>query len=85
MTPPDPTCQELVELVTDYLEEALPADERAVFELHLTECDGCIAHLEQMRTTIRLAGALKPEDVAPEAEEALRSAFRAWRERAVGE
>lgn len=84
MTPPELTCQELVELVTDYLEEALPADERAVFEKHLAECDGCFAHLEQMRTTIRCAGELKPENVPPEAEEALRHAFRAWRERTVG-
>jgi anti-sigma factor RsiW len=73
------SCQELVELVTDYLEGAL--DERHVraFERHLTGCDGCTRYLEQFRTTIRLAGTLIPDDLTPEAETALLQAFRGWR------
>jgi anti-sigma factor RsiW len=73
------SCQELVELVTDYLEGAL--DERHVraFERHLTGCDGCTRYLEQFRTTIRLAGTLTPDDLTPEAETALLQAFRGWR------
>jgi anti-sigma factor RsiW len=53
---PDLACRELVELVTDYLEDALPADVRERFEAHLAECDACDAYVEQVRTTIRLAG-----------------------------
>ena len=46
-------CRELVELVTPYLEGALPADERALVDQHLASCDGCQAYLQQMRLTIR--------------------------------
>jgi anti-sigma factor RsiW len=53
---PDLTCRELVELVTDYLEDALPDGERERFEAHLAECDACDAYVEQVRATIRLAG-----------------------------
>ena len=48
------TCQQVVELVTDYLEDALGATERARFETHVADCDGCDAYLGQMRTTIAL-------------------------------
>ena len=48
------TCQELVELVTAYIEGALPPDEHALFEAHLAVCRGCTAYLEQMRQTISL-------------------------------
>ena len=75
------TCQELVELVTDYLEGALPATERARFEEHLADCPYCRTYLEQMRQTIRLLGALPAETIAPEAESTLLSAFRDWRAR----
>jgi anti-sigma factor RsiW len=72
------SCQELVELVTDYLEGAMPPADRARFEEHIAGCDGCAAYLEQMRATIRLAGRLTPDAVPPEAERALLSAFRSW-------
>jgi anti-sigma factor RsiW len=45
-------CQEFVELVTDYLEGALPDGERARFEAHLAECDGCAGYFEDMRLLI---------------------------------
>lgn len=73
------SCRELVELVTAYLEGALSAGARKRFEAHLSECDGCSTYLEQMRTTIRFSGALRVEDVSPEAERALVHAFRGWR------
>jgi anti-sigma factor RsiW len=49
-------CREFVELVTDYLEETLPERERARFEAHLAECDGCTDYLDDMR---RLVGSLR--------------------------
>jgi anti-sigma factor RsiW len=73
------SCQELVELVTSYFEDALPADERAEFERHITGCDGCREYVEQMRATIELAGSLSPADVSPEAERELLAAFRDWK------
>jgi anti-sigma factor RsiW len=73
------SCQELTELVTDYLEDALPPAEHARFEEHLAECGNCEIYLEQIRSTIRLTGTLAPEELSPEAEEALLHAFRDWR------
>jgi anti-sigma factor RsiW len=73
------TCRELVELVTDYLDGALDAGERARFESHIGACDGCTAYLEQMRLTIAVAGTLEPEGVSPEAERDLLRAFQDWR------
>lgn len=73
------SCQELVELVTDYLEEALPIDEHARFEQHLAECGNCQQYLEQMRATIELTGGLTPEALEPEAERTLLGAFSSWK------
>jgi anti-sigma factor RsiW len=73
------TCQELVELVTDYLEDALPAAERARFDSHLDECDRCLTYLHQLRTTLDLLGRLLPEDLGAGVERALLHAFRAWK------
>ena len=72
------SCQELVELVTDYFEDALgPADLRRVEE-HLSLCGHCQQYLEQVRQTIRVTGTLKREDLSPELEEALMAGFRGW-------
>ena len=73
------SCQELVELVTDFVEGALPAEERERVERHLDTCQGCRTYVEQMRQTIELSGHLTVDDVSPEAELALLEAFRGWR------
>jgi anti-sigma factor RsiW len=72
------TCRELVELVTDYFEDALPADERARFEQHVAYCDPCVNYLGQMRRTAEIVGALREDHVHPDARAALLSAFRGW-------
>ena len=54
-------CQELVELVTAYLDDALDPEERARLELHLADCDGCHTYVEQMRQTIAAMSAVGPE------------------------
>ena len=72
------SCQELVELVTAYLEGALSSDEQRRFEDHLAECGTCQVYLEQVRATIRLAGRVTPADLSPEAERDLLAAFRSW-------
>jgi anti-sigma factor RsiW len=76
------SCQELVELVTDYLEDALPAELHDRFERHIAHCSGCQAYLEQMHATIRATGMLTAESLSPEAESALLDAFRGWRQAA---
>ena len=75
----DLSCQELVELVTDYLEGALPPGLHERFEQHIAHCSGCTTYLEQMRATIAAAGTLARESISPEAERALLEAFRGWR------
>ncbi len=72
------SCQELVELVTAYLEGALSPEEHARFEAHLTECGTCRVYLEQMRETIRVLGRVTSDDLTPEAERELLAAFRSW-------
>jgi anti-sigma factor RsiW len=71
-------CQQVVELVTAYLEDALDPADRERFEEHLVFCDGCENYLEQMRKTIRLSGRLD-EQLPPELEAQLLEAFRSWR------
>ena len=75
------SCQELVELVTDYLEGALDQRDVRAFERHLEHCDGCTEYLEQLRTTIRLTGTLTLDDLSTEVEATLLQAFRDWRRR----
>jgi hypothetical protein len=79
MTERDLTCQELVELVTEYFEDTLPPHERARFELHLLGCDYCRLYLDQMRTTIDLAGTLAQTAVLPPARDQLLNVFRGWK------
>ena len=49
-------CNELVELVTAYLDDALDADTKSRFESHLGDCDGCENYLQQFRETVRAVG-----------------------------
>jgi len=72
------TCRGLVELVTDYLEDALDHVARRRFEAHLGECDGCVAYVEQMRTTVQVLGELPEESLSPDVRDRLLDAFRGW-------
>ena len=73
------SCQELVELVTDYLEGALDDRDVRAFEHHLAGCAGCTEYVEQLRTTIRLVGTITPADLTRDAETTLLQAFRDWK------
>jgi anti-sigma factor RsiW len=73
------SCRELVELVTDYLEGALPARDHARFEAHIAGCANCAAYLRQMRETLVMLGSLPADALSREAEDELRTAFRDWK------
>jgi anti-sigma factor RsiW len=73
------TCQEVVELVTDYIERELPPDEASLFEQHLNFCDGCVVYVEQMRATNATVGRVREEDVPAETKDKLMTAFREWK------
>ncbi len=75
----DLVCQEVVELVNDYLEGSLSRSERRRFESHLAGCEHCSEYLAQMRTTIRLTGRLGVEDLTPQMREDLGAVYREWR------
>ena len=76
--PRELACQEVVELISDYLEDALSTRDRRRLEHHLAGCPHCTAYLAQMRETLRLAGTLKPEDLTPEMTEEFSEIFRRW-------
>lgn len=71
-------CQELVEVITDYLEDRMPAERRLLFEEHVAFCSWCRTYLDQMQDTIRATGSLKEDDLSPETRDALLDAFRNW-------
>jgi anti-sigma factor RsiW len=75
----DPRCAEIVELVTEYLEDAMPVADRERFERHLAFCTECDTYLEQIRDTIAVTGTLAEEDVDPAALDRLMAAFRDFR------
>jgi anti-sigma factor RsiW len=79
--PNELTCQELVQLITDYLEGTLPPAQQAGFEAHLAHCHGCRLYLEQMQQTIALVGKLAPATLSQAEQAALLAAFRAWQQR----
>jgi anti-sigma factor RsiW len=70
------SCQEVVEVVTDYLEGKLSPDEVAIFEAHLAICDGCQWYLDQVRITIDTVGRIEDADVPDELRSTVLAAFR---------
>ncbi|SRR6266567_6450793 len=78
-TPNGLACQEVVELVTDYLEGALLPEKRAQLEEHVAGCDGCTNYIEQVRLTIGMLRGLAQEPVFPETQEELLQVFRQWK------
>jgi hypothetical protein len=83
--PADIRCHQVVELVTDYLEDTLDDAERTRFELHIVVCRGCANYLEQMRSASDLVGETVVEEPDPEQLEELLDAFRSWHRRTLEE
>jgi hypothetical protein len=71
-------CQELVELITDYLENALPRKQSRRLAKHLAGCANCTEYLDQMRTTIASTGQLRADDLTVEMLAEVTSIFRRW-------
>jgi hypothetical protein len=72
------TCAQLVELVTDYLEQRLPLRDTERFEEHVAFCEGCSTYFDQMRATIAASGRLREADLPVDLQEQLLEAFRGW-------
>ena len=75
------TCKHLVDLVADYMEEALSDDARAEFEQHLAECGYCTAYVQQLKVTVTLTKTLSEEpEIEKPAPKELLDIFRKWKE-----
>jgi anti-sigma factor RsiW len=70
------SCQEVVEVITDYLEGKLSSEDVAIFEAHLAICDGCQWYLDQMRITIAAVGRIEDGEVPAELRDTVLAAFR---------
>jgi anti-sigma factor RsiW len=70
------SCQEVVEVVTDYLEGRMSPEDVAIFEAHLEICDGCQWYVDQMRITIAAVGRIEDAEVPDELRETVLAAFR---------
>ncbi len=73
-------CNELVELVTAYLDDTLDPETRARFESHLMDCDGCENYLQQFKTTVRTVGKIRDEELDPAFRNRLLDAFKHFRD-----
>jgi len=73
-------CQEVVELVTDYLEQVLLPEKQAQFEEHIEECPGCDTYLEQVQQTIMMLRKLSEQQTFPETKQDLVEIFRKWKQ-----
>jgi anti-sigma factor RsiW len=73
-------CQQAVELISDYLEGALPRRQRERLEAHLRACDGCDEYLRQVQATIRILGNVRPTDLEPETRRGLMDLYRHFRD-----
>lgn len=52
-----PTCQEMLDFLSDYLADELPAEVKASFERHLALCPDCVNYVESFRMTVESAKA----------------------------
>ena len=72
-------CQELVEVLTAYLDGSLPAGDAARLRAHLALCDACVAYIAQFEATIERCGHVGAGDLDPAAREDLMRVFAGWR------
>ena len=73
------TCKELVDLITEYLDDALSSSDRLRFEQHIDRCSPCRIYLDQIRQTIRVAGKLSEESIPDDAKALLLRVFDDWK------
>jgi predicted anti-sigma-YlaC factor YlaD len=75
----DMDCNQLVELVTAYLDGSLDSETRARFDEHLLECEGCENYLQQFRGTVDTVGKIDTATIDPGFRDRLLNAFREFR------
>jgi anti-sigma factor RsiW len=73
-------CRDAVELMSDYVDGALPRRQRKRLERHLAACDACSGYLEQLRATISASGSASPDDLDPEVLDGLVDLYEKYRD-----
>ncbi len=73
------SCQDVAEVITEYLEGAMPWSTRIRFHMHLGLCNACRNYLKQMKYTVQTLGKLPTDPISPEVREALLRQFRNWK------
>ena len=66
------TCEELLELLLDYVGGDLVVELRETVEVHIQTCQNCTIRIETYRHTVRLARALPKCGLSPAFEARLR-------------
>jgi len=74
----DLACQEVVEIVSDYLDGTMTPAERRRFEAHLETCPYCTEYVEQLREVGGALRALGGQSIDAARRDALLEAFRGW-------
>jgi predicted anti-sigma-YlaC factor YlaD len=74
------TCKEVVELVTEYLENVLLPGLHKQLEEHVADCPGCTNYIEQVQLTVGMLQQLAQEPVFPETKQKLLEVFRYWKQ-----
>ena len=77
----DLACQEVVEVVSNYVDGLMEPEEMRRFEAHLLDCPYCTQYVDQLREIGGALHGLAGESIAPERREALLEAFRGWHAR----
>jgi anti-sigma factor RsiW len=72
------TCAEVVVLLTEWLEGALPAEESARVSEHLAACEDCDRYLDQLKATVDALGHVSLDRLTPSTREGLLRAFANW-------
>jgi anti-sigma factor RsiW len=82
--PIDLACQEVVELVSEYLGHRLTPEDRTAFDAHLETCPPCTTYLAQMNTVLTLAGSLDKSPPVEDVEHQLMAVFQRWHDKSAG-
>ena len=73
------SCQEMTELITEFLDGSMPWFQRIRFQMHVGLCRGCRHYLGQMKLTIKTLGQLPPDPMPPEIRDEMLRRFRNWK------
>jgi hypothetical protein len=70
------TCEQVTNLIRDYLNGELAPEVTATFEDHLRRCTDCVAFLKTYQQTVQAVQSLSYEDIPPEVQIRVRQFLR---------